>query len=58
MIERMLEPDFGFLIGAVTLGGLDLRDETFEHKGFLVDQLKEVFVDLKDPAKELKSGSC
>ena len=33
MLVRMLEPDYGFLTGAITLGGLDPRDETFEQRG-------------------------
>ena len=45
MLVGMLEPNFGFLMGAITLGGLDPRDKTFEQKGSPVEQLEEVQVD-------------
>ena len=56
MLVGILEPDYGFLTGASILGGLDPRDETFEQRGFPVEQLDEVQVDLEDPAKRVKIG--
>ena len=58
MIVGMLEPDYGFLTRAITLGGLDPRDETFEQKGSLVEQIEEVSVYLEDPTKKVRIGSC
>ena len=54
MLVGMLEPYYAFLTRAITLGGLDPRDETFEQRGSPVKQLEEVRVDLEDPTKKVK----
>ena len=54
MLVGMLEPNYRFLIGEITLGGLDPRDETFEQRGYPIKQLEEVQVDLENLAKRVK----
>ena len=40
MLVGMLELDYEFLTGAITLGGLDPRNETFEQRGSLIEKLE------------------
>ena len=56
MLVRMLELDYRFLTGAITLGSFDQRNETFEQRSSLVKQLEGVPVNLEDPAKKVNIG--
>ena len=54
MLVGMLELNYGFLTGAITLGGLDLRDKIFEQRVSPAEQLEEVSTNLEDPTKKVK----
>ena len=48
--------DYGYLIGAIQLGSLDPRDEFYEQRGSLVEELEEIQFDPDEPGKSLEIG--
>ena len=48
--------DYGYIMGAIQLGSLDLRDEFYEQRGSPVEELDEVLFNPDELEKSFKIG--